>query len=132
MPYAKLHDGYESNPKTQLVDLVAGAAVALHSKALAHCARQLTDGRISDAWVRGQLALLRPKQRREVLDRVLKIGLIERATDGDGFVVHDYLDYNNSRHEVETDRRDAAQRQASARAKRAQQQLPWNLEGAVA
>lgn len=129
MPYAKLHDGYESHAKTQLVDLTAGTAIALHCKALAHCARQLSDGHVSDAWIRGQLASLRPRQREQVLAYALDVGLFE--ADQDGFRVHDYLDYNDSRTEVEKKRASAARRQQDARDRARQSSLPWAPERAT-
>jgi hypothetical protein len=127
MSWAKLYGSYESHPKFELTSLVAAAAVALHAKAIAHSAQHLTDGEVRNSWVDRQLALLRPKQRREVIDHAIGARLFDRI-DG-GYLVHDYLEHNRSREQVEQDRLGAAKRQADRRDRQRQEHLPW--EGAA-
>ena len=71
---------------------VGARAAWLHVRAIAYCARHLTDGLLSPAAARavGATTLLS--------DRLVKARLWDRQ--GEGFRIHDYLDYQPSRAEV--------------------------------
>lgn len=102
-PYAVLDDGFHGHPKI----LRGGPIVELiQLRAIAHCNRYLTDGLIEQAIVP---VLLLGVERLEIdgtpakdidwVAELLKLGLWERHSRG--YLVHDYLDYNRKRVEVE-------------------------------
>ncbi len=76
-----------------------------------YCARNSTDGRISER----QLARLVPtiKRPKPVIEALISCGLIDH--DHDGLTMHDYLDYNPSKTDKEKWRDDNRQRQQDFR-----------------
>lgn len=89
MSWAKLDDGFYSQPEVLETDL---AAVGLHCLALAYCARHLTDGRVSEAAVR---MLARGEQIGDALGAVL-VATNLWVRDGGGFRIRSYLETNLS------------------------------------
>jgi len=109
MPWVRLDDGYPEHPK---VDQVGPLAAWLNVCAWAYCARNLTDGFIPNDRV-PRLASVR--QPLKLVDRLVEVDLWERV-DG-GYQVHDYLDYNPSRAQVqEYHKQQQANGQAGGRA----------------
>jgi hypothetical protein len=92
MAWAKLDDGFHAHPKVQRVGL---AAVGLHVITISHCSRYLTDGLVGPELVR-QVA---QRQAAKLTRDLVAAGLWERD-GGEGWTVHDYLDYNPSRAHV--------------------------------
>lgn len=106
MTWFKVDDGFHCHPKV----LNAGnEAVGLYVRCGSYCAQHLTDG-----FVPSGVALLYGNRK---LFRSLEANGLWIAVDG-GWQMHDYLEYNRSRKEVETDRQAAADRQRKARSKR--------------
>lgn len=108
MAWVRLDDLMPEHPKV----LKAGPLAAwLHVCALAYCNRHLTDGRIPAGKV-GALADLDEfgTTCRDQADRLVKAGMWGRTADG--FVIHDYHDFQPSREEVEERR---AKRSAAGR-----------------
>jgi hypothetical protein len=103
MPWVKLDDRFPSHRK---VALLSDRAFRLHVSAICWCAENLTDGRIGDkelalvAHIRGIKATAKELEKAGAWDR----------TD-DGWVIHNYLDYNPSREQVLLDRKKNAERQ---------------------
>jgi hypothetical protein len=103
MPWVKLDDRFPSHRK---VALLSDRAFRLHVSAICWCAENLTDGRISDrelalvAHIRGIKATAKQLEEAGVWDR----------TD-EGWMIHDYLDYNPSRDQVLAERKKNAERQ---------------------
>lgn len=104
MSWVKLDDGFALHAKMRAAGL---EAVGLWVAALAYCARYRTNGRITrDAladvwpWPAGDLQKLTGK--------LVKVGLWE--TSDDGWQVHDYLDYQESRREIDLKRKQAVRR----------------------
>ncbi|NED75322.1 hypothetical protein G3I51_23965 [Streptomyces sp. SID9944] len=103
MPWVKLEDRFPSHRK---VALLSDRAFRLHVSAICWSAENLTDGRISDrelphvAHIRGIKATAKQLEDAGLWDR----------TD-DGWLIHDYLDYNPSREQVVADRKKNAERQ---------------------
>jgi hypothetical protein len=103
MPWVKLDDRFPSHRK---VALLSDRAFRLHVSAICWCAENLTDGRISDrelplvAHIRGIKATAKQLEDAGVWDRI-----------DDGWMIHDYLDYNPSREQVLLDRKKNAERQ---------------------
>jgi hypothetical protein len=137
MPWARFDDEILDNPK------VADAGVlgwALYAAGVVYCARNLTDGHIPRSRLGALLDLsgvfvvtenwggvpLRVERGpagapidsphpEDVAEHLVAVGLWEPAPNG--YRVHDYLDYNPSRDEVEQKRESARDRQARRRAK---------------
>ncbi|WP_428956155.1 hypothetical protein [Streptomyces sp. cg35] len=103
MPWVRLDDRFPSHRK---VALLSDRAFRLHVSAICWCAENLTDGHIADrelalvAHIRGIKATAKQLQEAGVWDR----------TD-DGWLIHDYLDYNPSREQVLLERKRNAERQ---------------------
>ncbi|KKN75246.1 hypothetical protein LCGC14_0382450 [marine sediment metagenome] len=103
MSWVKVSDGLATHPKV----LAAGQAAAwLHVAGLCYAAQHLTDGAISDSSLSGLGQYTRARARK-LADRLVEVRLWER--NGTGYAIHDYLDYNPSRKEVEA-RREAKRR----------------------
>ncbi|MEV4041503.1 hypothetical protein [Streptomyces sp. NPDC049744] len=103
MPWVKLEDRFPSHRK---VALLSDRAFRLHVSAICWSAENLTDGRIGDrelphvAHIRGIKATAKQLEEAGLWDRV-----------DDGWLIHDYLDYNPSREQVVADRKKNAERQ---------------------
>lgn len=98
MAWVRLEDTFPEHPK---IAEVGGDAAWLHVCGIAYCNRNLTDGFIPDGAL-GQLSDRRsPRKLAQKLDAV---GIWHRDPDRRGYVVHDYLDYNPTRAEVEAER----------------------------
>lgn len=116
MPWVKLDDRFPSHRK---VALLSDRAFRLHVSAICWCSQNLTDGRISDreltlvAHIRGLKATAKQLEEAGLWDR----------TD-DGWVVHDFLDYNPSREQALAERKKNAARQEKFRQKRNGKPVP--------
>ena len=111
MSWLRVDDGFWKHPKVQDVEL---APIGLHVLALSYCADNLTDGRVPDGWVRRQV----------MGDTAIPEALVDAGLwdhDDDGYSVHDYLDYNPSRAEVEAKRDVARERMRKVRGSRSRE-----------
>lgn len=112
MGWAKIDDGYATHPKM----LAAGLeATGLDVRAISHCAHYGTDGFVSDTDV---AMLAAGANARRLARRLVEVGRWERDDMRKGYVVHDYLEYNPSREDIEAERRrqsDRGRRAADAR-----------------
>ena len=95
MPFLTLDDGFPDHPK---VDGLTDSAFRLHVSGLFYASKQLTDGHIPAHRVPRLVPRFRPRTAAELVERGLWV-----PTD-DGYLIHDYLDWNRSRAQVETDR----------------------------
>ena len=98
MPWGRLDDGLYDHPKLDDLGRDRLAGVGLWTLAISWCNRRLTDGFVPSDRIRllgGTPALA---------DRLVASGLFERHPEG--YVVHDFLTFNESREQVEA-RRDA-------------------------
>lgn len=102
MAWARIDDGFVDHPKILRIWNRCPGAVGLHVRAIAYCAKHLTDGFIPEVAVE----TLSPNQeaREEQVDALITEGAWYRDEGGETFVVHDFLDYQPTRDEV-TDRR---------------------------
>lgn len=104
MPWVKLDDGFFDHPKA----LAAGPlGIAMFVAGLCYCSRHLTDGFIPAEAV-PRLISLPPKQSARVSSDLVRAGLW-RTCPG-GFIVHDYLEYQPSRAQVNAERQAARKR----------------------
>ena len=103
MPWVKLDDRFPSHRK---IALLSDRAFRLHVSAMCWCAENLTDGRISDR----ELALVtRVRGVKATAKQLEDAGLWDRTEDG--WEIHDYLEYNQSREQVLIERKKNAERQ---------------------
>jgi len=107
MSWIKLDDQFADHPKV----IAAGPLAAwLYVCGLTYCGRYLTDGWIPEGQVR-KLADL--DDAAEQAQRLVDVGLWERVDDG--YIVHDYLEYNPTGAKVKSERAANARRQAEWR-----------------
>lgn len=91
MTWVRIDDGFADHPKI----LAAGPlAIVAQIRALCYCARHLTDGHLPEPAAAQLLADLSPL----TADVLIEAKLWHR--NGRGYVVHDYLRYNPTRHAV--------------------------------
>jgi hypothetical protein len=94
MTYAYLDDNFADHPK--IVTLTDGA-FRLHTAGILYANRHLTDGIIQADVVPRLTPRYRRTQLTELIDRLLWAEL----GDGQAYEIHDFLDWNKSRADVE-------------------------------
>lgn len=105
MTWLKVDDGMHSHPKA----LAAGdAALGLWLRLGSWSCHHLTDGLVPE-----QVARLLSKP--AALRRLVDVGLLDKVAGG--YQLHDFLEYNPSREEVEAEREKTARRVADWRAR---------------
>lgn len=116
MAWVKLDDAMGEHKKYRRLLKVGGVgAFGLHALAILHSARYLTDGFIEDEFVQETFTETRAtkRERERTLAALQEKGVWERVEGG--WQIHDYLDHNPSRAEVEDRRRRDAERKARGR-----------------
>lgn len=100
MAWVRLDDRFHSHPKVQQAWQTDPISVGLYTLALTYAGAYLTDGQIPATVVAAWI----PKrtQRNRAIGALVDAGLW--AANGDGWEIHDYLDYNERR-DVVIDRR---------------------------
>ena len=93
--YLLLDDGMDAHHK---IEGLSDRAFRLHLSGLLHCAKNLTDGLVSDASLRGMKGRFRATNRH--VDEFIEAGLWVKY-EGHGHLIHNYLTWNPSRVEVE-------------------------------
>jgi hypothetical protein len=129
MPYLNIDDGMDEHPK---VDALSDAAFRLYVSGKLYCARKLTDGFIPH----GKARRLTVTGNDAVAAELVRAGLWhdlgegcdnpecveERTCHKDGrpghYIVHDYLQWNHSKHWWESRRKEDAERKKKWRAER--------------
>jgi hypothetical protein len=97
MPWGRVDDQHYRHEKVgELDDDLRKGCIALFWLAISWCNDRLTDGRVPAGIVRTLGA------DSAEADELVRVGLWER--DGRGYRVHDFLDFNKSRAQVEADR----------------------------
>lgn len=119
--FIKLHDAFPDHPK---IHQVGPAAAWLYVCGLCYCSRWLSDGRIPKGAV-AQLSAIR--QPAAAARKLVDVGMWDDA--GDHYLVHDYLEHQSSKAQVEAKKLaraeagrkgGSAKRQANGEAKRKQ------------
>jgi hypothetical protein len=100
--WVRIDDHLYAHPKFRLAWNLEPASVGLELFALSHCAAFFTDGDVSEDFV-GQWFATRRRLERST-DALVSSGLW--VPNGNGWQIHDYLDYNDSK-EVMVQRRKA-------------------------
>jgi hypothetical protein len=131
MPWFALDDGFDTHPK---VRKAGNAAIGLFVRLGVHATKHLTEGHLDGVIVRdyGTPATVR---------KLITVGMLHEhghvcprcpQPAEDGFVIHDYLDYNKSRAQIEAAREAARKRQnrgrESARRNRNERDSDANLD----
>lgn len=109
--WLKLDDGFHDHPKVLRVWRLNKAALGLHARAMSWVAKQEKDGHLPDETV----AMFEPDdtERDAMVSVLVESGLWHQ--NGEGFVIHDFLDYNYSRAELTEKRRKDRERKRSKR-----------------
>lgn len=94
MSWANFDDNYTDHPK---VSALSDGAFRLHTSGIVYCARYLTDGLVP----KQQVAKLTPNYRAAHLKELLKGPDPLWTTDGNHFYIHDYLEWNSSKAEIQ-------------------------------
>lgn len=110
MAWLKIDDGFLEHER---IEPLTDKALRLHLAGLLLSARKLTDGHISAKDVR--IVTVQTGSRRRHLDELDQAGLW--IVNGDGYEIHDYLDYNPPAEDVKEERRKAAERMRALRSK---------------
>ena len=108
MAWARIDDQYAEHPR--IVGLT-DRTFRLHTAAICLANRKLTDGHLSTHDTRMLLALTKATKRH--VDELLEAGVWE--TNGDGWVIRDYLQWNPDAETVKGRRRGSAERVAKYR-----------------
>jgi hypothetical protein len=124
MPWVRFDDQYPIHRK---VKPLSDSEMRFHIEAIFWCARNLTDGFVPAEDVSDVSAVRRPHK---VIPCLVARGLLHEAghvcqspkcppsLGGDGWMIHDYFDYQPSKQKVTTERDAKAQRQARWLAKK--------------
>jgi hypothetical protein len=105
MPWFRLEDNFHQHPK---VARAGNTAVGLWVRCGTYSAAYLTDGHVP-----AETARLYGRQRE--IDTLVEVGLWIPDTNGGGYLIRDFLDYNPSAEQVLADRAAARERQRRAR-----------------
>lgn len=96
MVWVRIDDKLHSHPKVLAAWEKDPASLGLYLLALSHAGAHLTDGTIDKHAVRQWVP--RPNRRRKAINALVEAGLW--TANGDGWEIHDYLDYNEPRNQV--------------------------------
>ena len=115
-PWVRLDDSFESHRKRRRA---GHEAIGLWAGALAYAGRYLTNGHIDTDWLEAEVPSA--AKRRKLVGKLMAVGLLELLPNGqvarlvdrrgelvevgpvpeDSYLIHDYLQFNPSRKEVE-------------------------------
>jgi hypothetical protein len=107
MPWGRLDDGLYDHPKLDELGRDRLPAIGLWALAISWCNRRLTDGFVPADRVR----LLGGSS--VIADRLVTVGLFDK--EGEDYRVHDFLQFNDSRADVEARRAADAERKRKSR-----------------
>lgn len=106
MSWVRVDDKFPNHPKVGRLAANRLAAMGLHLEALCFCSTYLTDGAVPAHEVR--------RYPRRLVEALVEARLWHRLADG-SVEIHDYLDYNPSRVDVEAKRTEARVRMNNLR-----------------
>lgn len=102
MTWARIDDSFYTHRKIRRAWHRSQASIGLHAFAIAYAADHTTDGHVPPEFVMDQLP--DDEQRKAAIEALIEAGLWRQ--NGDGYYIHDFLDYNPSRADL-TARREA-------------------------
>lgn len=94
MPFLNLDDNFADHPK---VDALSDGAFRLHVAGLCYASKHKTDGYVPAHRVSRLTRTYRPRHLAELMEARIWL-----PADG-GYEIHDYLDWNRSREQIEAD-----------------------------
>lgn len=97
MAWVKIDDGFADHPK---IAAAGPLGMALQVAALCYCNRFLTDGFIPQSVALRLIQFEGLAEPEEVIQRLITAGVWDEAEGG--YLIHDYLEYQPSREEIET------------------------------
>jgi hypothetical protein len=112
MTWARLDDRFYSHRKVVRAWKLSRAAVGLHVMALSYTCSYELDGHVDAGFV--ETVLPKDRERQNAVAALVDAGLWH--PNGDGWVIHHFLDYNPSAKELREKRDKEAARKAAARA----------------
>jgi hypothetical protein len=108
LTWVKLDDGFADHPK---VLGLSDSAFRLYVTALCYSARYLTDGTVPSAFANNAVSLALDIERSPIRE-LLDVGLwLPSTSDPNDYEIHDFLEYNPSKGDVEHERERNAVRQ---------------------
>ncbi len=107
--WVKLDDNLPDNPK---VDQLSDGAFRLYVSGLCYAQRHLTDGNIQD----NRVARLTPRFEWDHVNELVESGLWQ--IKGSGYLIHDFVEWNNTREHWVQKRKSDAKRKADWREKK--------------
>lgn len=108
MTWVRIDDRYWTNRKVRKAWRLEGRTVGLHVMALAYCSMNETDGVIDEEFVNALMP--NPRDRKQVLDVLLDVGLWHASPEDGFWVINDYLEFNPSKAELTERRRRDSER----------------------
>lgn len=111
-PFGLVDDGAHAHRKINHAWALHRGALGLHLLGMSYCADQLTNGVVHDWFVAQKLP--HSRERRAIVTALVNAGLWEPVDDG--YQIHDWLDFNPSREQIEQRRRKDRQRHKKPRA----------------
>lgn len=108
MPWVRLDEQFAQHPK---IKRAGPEGMALHVAALCYCNQYLTDGDLPAEVARTLIDFGSARKAEAIAQRLVEVGLWEPAADG--YLIHDYLDYQPSKQTVLQER---AKKQAAGKA----------------
>jgi hypothetical protein len=115
MSWAKLDDRFHGNRKVRRAWKRNRASIGLYVLALTYAAQHETDGIVDAEFIEDAMPAAR--ERDAAVQTLIDCELWEAA--GDGYRIHDYLEYQHSAAEADAKREQKAKRQAAWRARNA-------------
>lgn len=115
MTWARLDDRFYSHRKVRRAWKLCRASIGLHTLALTYTCGYDLNGRVDSEFV--EMMLPAQRERERAVAALVQAGLWEE--NGDDWLIHDFLDYNQSADEIREKRDREAARKAAARAKAA-------------
>jgi 5-methylcytosine-specific restriction endonuclease McrA len=119
--WVRFDDASEGHPKFLRAGL---AAEGLHKRACCYASKQLTDGFVPQVWVDQNTWDLKPAERRRIVAALVTERLFEPVEGG--YMIHDFLDFNPSRAQVEE--RQVEQHAVKSAAGKAGAEKRWRKE----
>jgi hypothetical protein len=125
--WAKLDDRFAGNRKVRRAWKREPASIGLYVFALTYCAQHETDGLIDPEFVEDIMPTKKDRERAVAV--LLDVGLWEQGEDG--YMVHDYLDYQPSRASAEVKRAQKSKRQQAWRERQRDASTPGARDASV-
>lgn len=115
MPFLNMDDNFADHPK---IDGLSDGAFRLHVSGMLYAAKHMTDGKVPVE----RVERLMRRYKRTYLAELLESG-VWRPADA-GYTIHDFLDWNRSKAQIEADRARIKKARSAAGKKGAQAR--WN------